>query len=81
MNRLILVLIGGLVFTAVGASAGPQDMTVLEQMNKTKPLIVGTVESTTDHSVTVTTKDGELMSFEIDSRSVVPVDAVLTCTT
>ena len=38
------------------------------------PMILGQVASTTEHSVTLNTARGESMTFEIDSRTVMPVN-------
>jgi len=64
-------------FAAVLALAGARTSAAQENHPNTfvpdhRPVVLGTVVSTTSHSVTVHTNEGERMAFEVDSRTMIP---------
>ena len=63
-----------LIATAGAALADLQPQTATPQI---QPIVLGTVTSTTAHTVNVTTTDGEAMTFEFDSRTVKPADLAI----
>ena len=70
MKRLVVSIIIAALATA--ASAGAQSKSAF--VPQLQPTISGTVASATEHSVVVNTDGNETMSFEVDSRSVVPTE-------
>jgi LPXTG-motif cell wall-anchored protein len=56
----------------VSAGAALADMQPEAAIPQPQPMVIGTVSSTTVHTVSVTTADGEKITFEFDSRTVKP---------
>lgn len=88
MRKSVLVLSAILAIAGVRAAGATDPVTgttvtpTLSEMNAhptdgsplhTMPVILGEVASTTEHSVTLNTARGETMTFETDSRTVMPL--------
>lgn len=76
MKRLLLSLV-----TLVALAMAPPVFAQISQaenpyLRPAPPLVLGTVASSTSHSVTVSTVEGEQMTFDIDSRTVMPDELV-----
>ncbi len=70
MRPLIFALASALLIMSAGAVlSDSRHETAIPQP---QPVVIGTVSSTTAHTVKVTTTDGETMTFEFDSRTVKP---------
>ena len=71
MGRFIFTLAVVLALAPTGSEGyQPQNPYVPNLQNP--PSVTGTVVSMTDHSMTVNSDDGEKITFEVDSRSVMP---------
>jgi hypothetical protein len=76
MKRLLVSLVT-LVAIATAAPAFAQiSQAENPYLRPAPPLVLGTVVSSTSHSVTVSTVEGEQMTFDIDSRTVMPDELV-----
>jgi LPXTG-motif cell wall-anchored protein len=71
MKRLLAPLVSIVVMATAAPLAADIDNPYLRPL---PPNILGTVTSSTSHSVTVATVEGEAMTFAVDSRTVLPRD-------
>lgn len=71
MKRWIVTLAAVLALAGARTSSA-QDNYPNSVVPDHRPVVLGTVVSTTSHSVTVHTNEGERMAFEVDSRTMMP---------
>jgi hypothetical protein len=74
MRPIILAIASALLITTAGAALADLEPTNAAAIPQMQPIVLGAVMASTAHTVSVSTTDGEVMTFDFDSRTVKPAD-------
>jgi hypothetical protein len=74
MRPITLAIASALLITTAGAALADLEPTNAAAIPQMQPIVLGAVTATTAHTVNVSTTDGEVMTFDFDSRTVKPAD-------
>jgi len=74
MRAITLAIASALLITTAGAALADLEPTNAAAIPQMQPIVLGAVTASTAHTVSVSTTDGEVMTFDFDSRTVKPAD-------